>query len=207
MKIPNSKFQALNPLLRLWSLVLGVCCFSIAATNSLDLDEIPPLRPPRAEIPPTFWEQHSVWVAVGCVTLLAMVCVAAWLLRRLRRPVVVPPEIPARHALEQLREQPEDGVTLSWVSQILRQYIIRAFELTPGELTTTEFCEVISGDEKVGPEVAAAISQFLRLCDDRKFAPSASASTFGAASQALKLIDHAETRRAQFREVDAKPPA
>src|SRR5262245_15122845 len=34
--------------------------FAVAQTNTNSaLEEIPPLRPPRAEIPPGFWEQHS----------------------------------------------------------------------------------------------------------------------------------------------------
>jgi uncharacterized protein DUF4381 len=187
----------------LWSLELGVWCFSIAATISADLEEIPPLRPPRAEIPPTFWEQHGVWVVVGCVALLAIACAAVWRLRRPRPPIVVPPEVLARQALEQLRQRPEDGVLLSWVSQLLRHYITSAFGLMPGELTPTAFCELIEGDEKVGPELAAAITSFLRACDERKFAPSASAPALAAASQALELIDRAEARRAELLEAAA----
>ncbi len=47
----------------------------------------------------------------------------------------------------------------------------------------------------IGPELSAALSEFLRQCDQRKFSPPAPAPPFGAVAQALKLIDQAQTRR------------
>ena len=144
---------------------------SAAATNSLDRTHIPPLRPPHAEIPPTFWEQYGLWVILGGLLLLALVCAVVWFLTRPKPPVIVPPEVQARQALEPLRQQPEDGVLLSRVSQILRHYVAAAFDLPPGELTTTEFCRAIAGHAEIGPELSAALSDFLRQCDQRKFSP------------------------------------
>ena len=166
-----------------------------ATTNSSAPDTVPPLRPPHAEIPPTFWEQHGLWVVIAGILLLALVGAAAWFLTRPKPPAVVPPEVQARQALEPLRQQPEEGVLLSRVSQILRHYVAAAFNLPPGELTTAEFCRAIVGHDQIGLELSAALSEFLRQCDQRKFSPSAPAPPLSAVAQALKLIDQAQIRR------------
>ncbi|MEY2427649.1 MAG: hypothetical protein QOJ40_534 [Verrucomicrobiota bacterium] len=191
-------------LMLIWSLAPGAWSFCSAATNTFDFEAIPPLRPPRAEIPPTFWEQHGLWVVIGSIALLAVICGAVWLSRRPSPPMTAPPAVRARQALEQLQRRPEDGIVLSWVSQILRHYLTDAFDLAPEELTMTEFCDLIAKNEKIGSELSAEVAQFLRVCDERKFAASASKPTLGAAAQALELIEHAEARHAQLRQLDAK---
>ena len=168
---------------------------SLSAASPTAPDDIPALRPPHAEIPPTFWEQYGLWVIVLGVLLLALVCAAAWFLTRPKPPVIVPPEVQARRVLEPLRRQPDDGALLSRVSQVLRHYVAAAFELPPGELTTAEFCRAIAGYAPIGPELSAALSGFLRLCDQDKFSPPAPVPPFGAVAQALKLIDQAQARR------------
>ena len=170
-----------------------------AATNSA-LDEIPPLRPPRAELPPGFWEQHGTLVIVLGLVTVALFGVAAWFVGRARPKAPVPPDVLARNALEPLRAQPEDGVILSKVSQILRRYVTAAFSLPSGELTTTEFCNAIAGNDAIGPQLSSSISEFLRLCDRRKFAPFPPAQPLDAVSTALKLIETAEARRAELRQ-------
>ena len=167
-----------------------------AATNSPAPDEIPPLRPPHGEIPPTFWEQYGSWVILGGVALLALASVGAWFLTRAKPPVVVAPEEQARRALETLRERREDGALLSRVSQILRHYVIAAFNLSPEELTTAEFCRTIAAQGQIGPELCAALGEFLRRCDQRKFSPPAPAPPLGVVAQAFKLIEQAQARRA-----------
>jgi hypothetical protein len=114
---------------------------------------------------------------------------------RSKPPVIVPPEVQARQALEPLRQQPEDGALLSRVSQILRHYVTATFDLPPGELTTTEFCVAIAGHAQIGLELSVTLSEFLRQCDQRKFSLPPPAPPFGAVAQAFKLIDQAQTRR------------
>ncbi len=171
-----------------------------AATNTPGPDDIPPLRPPHAEMPPTFWEHDGLWVIVLGILFLALACAAGWFLLRPKPPVIVPPGVRAREALEPLRQAPEDGLLLSRVSHILRQYVAAAFDLPPGELTTTEFCRAVGSHASIGPELSAALSDFLRQCDQRKFTPPASAPPLGAVAQVLKLIELAEARRAQLRQ-------
>ena len=169
---------------------------SIAApTNSIAPDAISPLRPPHAELPPTFWDRYGLWVILCGVLLLAVGCAAAWFLSRPKPPVIVPPEQQARAALEPLRQQPEDGALLSRVSQILRHYVAAVFDLPPGELTTAEFCRAMAGHSRLGAELSDTLSKFLHQCDERKFAPSTPVPPFSAVAQALKLIDQAQARR------------
>ncbi len=178
-----------------------------AATNPPGADDIPPLRPPHAELPPTFWEQHSLWVIVAGILLLGLAGAAAWFLTRPHPPAAVPPEVQARQTLQVLRHQPEDGALLSRVSQTLRHYVHAAFDLPPGELTTTEFCRAVAGHGAIGPELSTALSEFLRACDRHKFSPPAPVPSLGAVSRALQLIEQAEARRAQLRQAAPGKPA
>lgn len=181
----------------LWAVAYFLCllaphAFCAATTNTPAADEIPPLRPPHAEMGPTFWEQSSWWVILSGVFLVLLVCVAVWFLTRPKPPVVIPPEVQARQALEPLRQQAEDGALLSRVSQILRRYVAAAFGLPPGEYTTTEFCCAMAGQGQIGPELTAAISDFLRQCDRQKFSPPPPAGPLSAVARALKLIEQAQ---------------
>jgi hypothetical protein len=163
-------------------------------------EEIPPLRPPHAEIPPTFWEQHGWSVGIGSVVLVTLAGAALWQLLRPRPEPVVPPEVQARRALEQMRHEAETGAQLSRISQVLRRYVAAAFDLPPEELTTTEFCAALAAKTQIGSELSSALGQFLREGDERKFAPSASPGGFNAATRALELVARAEARRAQLRQ-------
>jgi hypothetical protein len=172
-------------------------------TNSEPAGELPKLLPPYGELPPTFWEQHGTRVTIAGLAALALARFAVWLWLRPKPAVILPPEVQARQALEPLRERTEDGVLLSEVSQILRRYVIAAFELPCGELTTSEFCRALSSHDKLGEELSAALGDFLRECDERKFSTRSSSAPMEAADQALKLIAQAEGRRAQLRQLAA----
>ena len=175
--------------------------FVLAATNT-NADSIPPLLPPRAELPPSFWEEHGTSVVLCGIALLGLICIAVWWLSRKRPQAVAPPEVQAREALALLQNRAEDGALLSRVSQILRRYYVQAFELPPNELTTTEFCALIAGAQKIGPQLAASVSEFLRRCDQRKFAPAAEPEPLGGVAQALNLVELGEARRAELRRAE-----
>jgi hypothetical protein len=172
-----------------------------AATNSERPDEILVLSPPHAELAPTFWEQYGGWAFLAAVVLLALASIVAWRWLRPKSPVVLPIELQARQELAALRQRSEDGRMVSQVSRVMRRYVVTAFELPPDELTTSEFCRALGGDQKIGPELAAAVGEFLRRCDEVKFAPSSSPRQMGAAIRALELIELGEARRAQLREM------
>ena len=101
--------------------------------------------------------------------------VAIWWATRPKPPVIIPPEVQARGDLESLRKLAEDGRVLSKVSQAVRRYFGAAFALPPGELTTAEFCRAMAANDQVGSELSTTTSDFLRRCDERKFAPDAPA--------------------------------
>jgi len=188
--------------------MIGAFCL-VASTRPLlafDLaqpEPEPKLRPPRAEIPPGFWDQYGAWVIAAAVLFLGLMAVLVWFLRRPKPPLMVPPAVQAREALEPLRRQPEDGALLSRVSQVLRHYVASAFGLPAIEQTTAEFTQALAGQEQVGPQLASAVTSFLRQCDARKFAPASSLppplpglNRPGTVGQALRLIEQAEARRA-----------
>ena len=160
--------------------------FGQSTTNAL-----PKLLPPLAPLPPTFWEQHGTAVLAGSFIFLA-VAILAGLIFRSRPPQVLPPAIVAREALAKCRTRPEDGKVLTEVSQTLRRYAAAALELLPGEFTTAEFCRELERTEKITPQLKRSIADFLRSCDDRKFAPTVSSAPLDAAGRALELIDLTE---------------
>lgn len=182
---------------------LALVCFVL---RGLAQEELPKLRPPKAEIPPTFWEQHGATVMVLVPVGLLLVAVGLWLLLRPKPPVPLPPEVRARTALEALLQAPEDGQVLSRVSQILRRYVQAVFALPPGEPTTAEFCQCMAGRKDIGEELSGALADFLRRCDARKFAQTNPGTPLGAAARALELVAQGEARRAVLRAQAAGRP-
>jgi hypothetical protein len=159
-------------------------------------DEIPPLAPPLPEMPPTAWEQHGwlLWIAIPLALLL--IAAVVWLALRPGKPPVLPaPTALAKTTLLALQSQPEDGATLSQISQALRRYLIASFWLPPHEMTTQDFCARLAAHDQIGPELAPAIAEFLRACDERKFAPNTAQPPLHAASRAMELVDMAEAMR------------
>lgn len=180
-----------------------------AETLTLGKDEIPPLQPPRGEMPPGFWEAHGGTVA-GIACLLVVAAVIAWWVRaRARPPVPVPPEALAHASLESLRGRPEDPVVLSQVARAVRGYFVSALGLPQAEPTSRELARCLQTDERVGPELAGATSRFLERCEQRQFAPRPAAGELGAVDQALDLVDQAaareRARRAAAQEGAARP--
>lgn len=180
-----------------WTLTLPflVWAGAHAAEPLGSTNDLPALLPPRAELPPGFWESYGGWVVFGGVFALVFAAGALWLwlLTRRRPPVIPAPAVEARRALEPLEHHPETGAVLSCVSQVLRHYFSAAFFLPPGELTTAEFCRALP--QRVAPEVSREVTEFLQECDRRKFAPASPDKPLGAVATASKLIEQAEASR------------
>jgi hypothetical protein len=208
-QIRNSKFGEMCTFgfrtssfgVRILALILAFVAYpAFAATNiSAGDDQLAKLRPPRAEIPPTFWERYNIWIIIGSLVFLAFVGIIVWIVTRPKPPIIVPAEVRAKQALELLSSKPEDGLVLSQVSQVLRRYVAEAFALPPGELTTAEFCRLIASNERIGPELAGTISEFLHQCDERKFMPTPPNTPMTAIATALKLVETAQARLAELR--------
>ncbi|HSU54765.1 MAG TPA: hypothetical protein VLT36_11955 [Candidatus Dormibacteraeota bacterium] len=179
-----------------------LAAFGLGASNSPEADAIPPLRPPRGEIPLTFWEQYGAWMIAGSIFFLFLFAAVIWRFTRPRPKTPIPVEVQARETFESLRDKPEDGFVLSRISRELRHYIGAAFGLPPVELTTSEFSRAVATNEKVGPQLSVELSEFLKRCDERKFALTAPKPAVGAATEALTLLNHAEARRAEVRRAE-----
>jgi hypothetical protein len=158
-------------------------------------EQIPPLRPPKSELPPGFWEQNGFWFLAAGFVILTLALVAVLLLMRLRAQPAPEPIVRARRDLEPFIGKTEDGPVLSRVSHALKAYYQSAFALPEREFTTTEFCQAIDTNESIGPELAAVIGDFLHRCDRRKFAPTGGSEPLDAARTALSLVEAGEQRR------------
>ena len=206
--IPRVRLD-LRPLVywQIWTLsilcLFLLCGTTLSQTNPVSPEQIPPLRPPRGEIPPDFWEQHTQDVVLASLIVVILLGAAAWFLVRPKPPILVSPEAQARQELEALRAQPETGILLSKVSQILRHYFTAAFGLPAGESTTAEFCKLIAADNRIGEDLTSAMSGFLRQCDERKFAPQPPMPPINAVTEALKLLDFAQARVNTISEAEA----
>lgn len=150
------------------------------------------LVPAYAELPPIFWEQHGTLLMISGGALIILAALVVWKMLQPKPAVVLPPEVLARAALAKLLRQKEDGKLLSDVSQILRRYVMTAFELPAAELTTAEFCAAIGANEKIGTEAAQAISSFFHECDAQKFSSSLTAAPLNAALRALEIVAQVE---------------
>jgi hypothetical protein len=167
------------------------CCRVLAQAE----EKIPELLPPQPELPATFWELHGWQCVLGAAAFIVIVIVGIVWLRRPRAMVIEPPDVQARHALEKLRGQKEDGALVMNVSRILKRYVIAALKLPAAELTTTEFRRALQEQPQVAPELAATTGDFLRRCDEWKFAPEHPVEKLGAVEGALEIVEKLEASR------------
>jgi hypothetical protein len=170
-------------------------------------EPMPKLLPPRGELPASFAERFG-WLIVVAALVLAAVAARVVLMRfrRVKPPIITAPDVFARRALEALRGQPENGPLLVEVSAIVRRYVIFAFGLPTGEMTTGELRGALASNPKVPPEISGAVGNFLCDCDDRKFSAAPPASPFIAVDMALNLIEKIENaRRMTLAETSAPP--
>ncbi len=176
--------------------------FPVAALADGDL---PPLQPPHHELLPTFWEQYHWAVLAGALVALAvLVLLIAWLCRS-RPAVIIPPEEIARRELEALRGQPENGDLLMKVSGIFRRYVTFACGLSAREMNTAEIVRAVAVRPQFQPDLADAIANFFRQCDERKFAPAPPAAELSAVAAALALLEQIEQRRRQMKSPTPPP--
>ncbi len=174
---------------------LGVRLATVGMAANAVSEVIPPLRPPRAGMPPGFWERNG-WTVLALGLFLALLCLAARrVLRRCRRATEqVPLDVATLGALEALRGQPEDGRVLSEISRLVRRYFVAALALPPAERTNRELGGLLCSDQRVGLELAKATAGFLDECDQRRFSPSGLGGEGPAVEQALDLIKSAMAR-------------
>lgn len=132
------------------------------------------LRPIRGPIVPGFWEQNGHWAIPALIVgLLAVLGLALWIRKRLRRPKPKSPLALYREETEEVRallERNEHAEVPARLSRVLRQYIEAATGVRAPEQTTEEFL-AMAGQAPAGPGESAAESSAL----EPEAAPAASA--------------------------------
>ncbi len=182
--------------------------FSLACRSTFAAaEEIPTLRPPHDELHPSFWEQHGGWLVLAFVVVASAVLLGWKLLRRPKPEIVTPPEVLARRALEALRGRVEDMGLVVEVSQILRRYVVSAFQLPPHELTTAELQRAFQSQSQISATLTTAVIHFLSKCDERKFASVTTAALTGTVARALELVNDIEASRHPALQAVAPSPA
>ncbi len=173
----------------------AIGCRSISLLAATAEQEIPKLLPPHGELSPTYWELHGRLMVAAVLAVVAALGLGIGWLRRAKPVSVTPPELVARRALEVLRPRAEDAALVVEVSRILRVYLISALGLPEAEMTTAEFHEEIQARPRIDPETVGAVTEFLRRCDRRKFAPLPPAASPGLVVGALELVERIEAAR------------
>jgi Domain of unknown function (DUF4381) len=178
---------------------LGVVCVGLALLPCQMLAQEPPpplLRPPHPELPPTFWELHGGQIIIAACLALVLILLVVLLVRRTRPVIVEEPGVTARRALENLRGRAEDGALIVEVSRILKRFVLAALNLPPEqEQTTVEFRNFLKAGPQIKPELAEDVGDFLRRCDEWKFAPARPAPQLNAVPRALDLVEKIEQEK------------
>ena len=135
---------------------------------------------------PTPWSRRG-WLAIPAI--LTVMFLFLWLIRRRRRDqdqavVIISAHEWARRELARLIA--ENLIAAGRVqefhyriSQIVRGYIERRYDLSAPEMTTEEFLSAAAADHRFGPDMTDELNRFLTACDLVKYArhqPGASAS-------------------------------
>jgi hypothetical protein len=136
------------------------------ARDITDIERLPPVRP---------WWEWALWALLGLVC--ASLVVWAWrLARRLRRgQAALSPAQLALHELDRLAglKLPEAGRVERFhtlVSNILRHYLEKRFQIPAQRQTTAEFLGALGQAPELSASQQALVRDFLERCDLAKFA-------------------------------------
>ncbi len=138
-----------------------------SARPATAIEELPPLPEP--------WPWLT-WTGVALFGLLIL-AVVAWRLRGRPKSVVMEltPRQWAERELERIAalDLPAEGAVERYhllLSDVLRHYLERRFQLRAPERTTPEFLDDLRGSSALPPEQQERLAEFLRRCDLAKFA-------------------------------------
>jgi hypothetical protein len=184
----NAPFRSARIALWFFLLFLGSHAAFAAELKEPDLD------PPHGEILPTFWELHSWQVGMAVLVFLVLVGAIVLVMRQPKPVVLEPPAAIARRALESWRGRPVNDALVVQVSRILRRYARATFKFPPGEMTTAEFRQALQSHPQIDADLAAAIGDFLRRCDEWKFAATPSPQP-AIVADAVALVEKTEMTR------------
>lgn len=170
-------------------------------------EPIPPLRPPHAELPPTFWESNNGLVFLAGV-FVGMAVMGWWLWRRSSQRRALDPIDPlaiARAKLETLAAS--DAESAKWpelVPQIVRWALIERFQLPWMEYTTEEFKSLFRANGWLPEPLMEELARLLEDCDRARFASSSAGNNPGSLhARASQFLAQAATVQ---RVPSAQPP-
>jgi hypothetical protein len=188
-----------------FALIASACAIILPGPGGVGLgatnghDEPPKLRPPRGEMPPSYWEKNHRLILILTPAAVIGLGLLGWYFCRPKPAVEVPAEVEARRELAALAGKPADRDTMSRASQVIKRFLAKIFLLGGNEMTTSEFCRAMDAKSEIGPALAAETCRFLKEADAAKFSPGSTQNDFVA--RALKLVETTEARRAELRRV------
>jgi hypothetical protein len=181
--------------LRLWIVAMLMPGSLSALSLGPASDKMPPLRPPRGLLLPSFWELHGGKVMGGAVAALLGIGGLIWWRRRPRPVLPEPPEVTARRALESLRGRTEDAALMTLVGRGLCRYVQAILALAPEEWTTEQLLAAVRQSSSIPPDSVNALAGLLRECDTRAFAPWPPPAPPALVERALQLVNRLEQER------------
>jgi hypothetical protein len=177
--------------LRGWFLFAALCSCS-GTLFAAQEDPATALKPPKGELPPGFWEQAGWMVAVGLIVIVGGVITWAFLRSGRKPPIIPPPAVTARRALEILRNQADNQARVTEVSKIFRKYIVSVLVLPAGEYTTLDIIKVMQSLTLMPLDLKQDIAGFLQQCDEQKFSPMPVHKESDVIGRASELVDKTE---------------
>jgi hypothetical protein len=162
------------------------------------------LRPEHGELAFSGGAQNAIFILLGTALVIAAVGLGIALLMRTKPAAITSKDDLVRRALENLRGRAEDDALVVEVSRIVRGYVIYAFGLPPGELTSAEIARALGSLTPPRQELFGTITNFLQQCDEKKFAP-ASPPQPAVVSRALDLVEKISGHRPAAPDINSNP--
>jgi hypothetical protein len=180
-----------------------IALLSLALSTNQNQVQIPDLKPPLGDLPPSldelprvFVQEHSQEIAL----LGPLAIIGILLLIRVLTPPPAPvarPGAVARRALAALADHP-DAASAAEVSLHLRRFAQAEFDLPSGELTTDELLAALrrgGATPALPAELQESLAKLLRDCDALHFAPFPAAADPRLVARALEIADRLEGLR------------
>jgi hypothetical protein len=153
---------------------------------------IPDLRPPREQLSPEVPEAAILNGAIFFAFLVLIVGRMVQLRKPLPPPVIVPPAVVARRALEAA-----GGPNIvADCAQIVRRYLHDKFGIGPEGATTRELCAAYALHPAAQTDALAVLTAYLSESDLALFAPLEAPFAETCVGRALEVIERLETRPA-----------
>lgn len=151
-------------------------------------EQLPPLRPPRAPLPPGFWETDAPWwIAFGLVAFSLLLLLISRALRR-SAPAPDPAAIAVRE-LGALVDAPDTPDTAGRVATALRAWLAARHDPAHPGRTSAEWVDLLRARSLPEPAVQG-LSELLAACDHARYTGVTGSNA--PAARALELLPRLE---------------